>query len=533
MTRAFAGVSLIAILSCVGFGQAAESAPKFDLADVHASAKASNPYMSGGVLRGGRYDLRNATMVDLIRTAYSIDDNSRIQGGPAWLDTDRFDIVAKAPQSTSPESVKLMLQALLADRFKLVVHIDTKPMPVFALLMGKGKPKMKESDGKGPPGCQGQPQNPAPGEIPYTVVSCHGMSMETFAPMLRGMAPAYVTDPSVDQTGLKGSWDFDIKWTGKGGLAAAGSDGISMFDAIDKQLGLKLEAQKIAMSVVVVDSAKQKPTDNPPGVTASLPPPPPAEFEVAEIRPSRADETPNGRLQPGGRLDLQALPLRTLINLAWNFNSDDMVVGPKFLDSAKFDVLAKVSTAGGPANAPQIDIDDVRLMMRALLVDRFKMKVHMEDRPVSVYTLTAVKPKLQKADPSNRSGCKEGPGPDGKDPRIANPVNARLSTCLNMTMAQLAEQFQNIAGGYIRTSVVDATGIEGAYDVTLNFAPNGPAVQGGAAGQPAGGAAAAEPNGALSLFDAVNKQLGLKLEMQKRPIPVLIIDHIEEKPADN
>jgi uncharacterized protein (TIGR03435 family) len=172
-------------------------------------------------------------------------------------------------------------------------------------------------------------------------------------------------------------------------------------------------------------------------------------------------------------------------------------------------------------------------MLRALLVDRFKMKVHMEDRPVSVWTLTAVKPKLTKADPSNRTGCHEGPGADGKDPRIATPVLARLSTCQNMTMAQLAENFQNIAGGYIQTSVVDATGIEGAYDFTLSFSPNGAAVQGLAAGQPAGGAAASDPSGAISLFEAVNKQLGLKLEKQKRPIPVLVIDHIEEKPADN
>ena len=92
----------------------------------------------------------------------------------------------------------------------------------------------------------------------------------------------------VDSTGLKGSWDFDIKWTGRGQLAAAGADGISIFDAVDKQLGLKLELQKVPMPVIVVDSVNEKPTDNPPGAATSLPPTP-TEFEVAVVKPSTPD----------------------------------------------------------------------------------------------------------------------------------------------------------------------------------------------------------------------------------------------------
>jgi uncharacterized protein (TIGR03435 family) len=106
-------------------------------------------------------------------------------------------------------------------------------------------------------------------------------------------------------------------------------------------------------------------------------------------------------------------------------------------------------------------------------------------------------------------------------------------------MAQLAEQFQNFASGYIRTSVVDATRIEGAYDFTLSFAGAGVFNGGGRGGDTAPGAAAggapgaSDPNGAISLFDAVNKQLGLKLEQQKRTMPVLVIDHVEEMPTEN
>ena len=101
-------------------------------------------------------------MVDLIRTAYGIDDASKIQGGPSWLDLDRFDVIAKAPDGATQDSAKLMLQTLLADRFKLKVHEGTKPMPTYVLALGKGKPKIKESDGKGAPGCQAPPNQAPP-----------------------------------------------------------------------------------------------------------------------------------------------------------------------------------------------------------------------------------------------------------------------------------------------------------------------------------------------------------------------------------
>ena len=535
MNRALSATILVALLSGAGSGQSPQTpATTFELADVHVSAKTTNPFMRGGVLRGGRYEVRSASMVDLIRTAYGLDDNNKVVGGPSWLDTNRFDIIAKAPQSTSQENLKLMLQALLADRFKLVVHKDTKPMQVFVLSLGKGKPKLKEAAGSGPPNsCQGVPQTPQPGVIGYNVVSCHNMTMESFAQNVRGMANAYLTNPVIDSTGLKGSWDFEIKWTSRAQLSAAGADGISIFDAVDKQLGLKLEPQKAPMPVIVVDSVNDKPTDNPPGVSTSLPPPPPAEFEVANVKPSMPGATgQNARIQ-NGRVDIQNFPLKQLIMIAWDINGDEMVAGaPKSLNDLRFDVVAK-APAGGLGNEQTVDIDVLRQMLRALLVERFNLKTHMEDRPVDAYTLSAGKPKLQKADPSNRTGCKEGPGADGKDPRLANPVLNRLITCQNMTMAQFAEQLPNLANGYVHSGVLDATGLEGAWDFTINFSGIGLLRGGGAPGQPSGGASASDPNGALSLPDAVNKQLGLKLETQKRLVPVLVIDHIDEKPTDN
>jgi len=175
--------------------------------------------------------------------------------------------------------------------------------------------------------------------------------------------------------------------------------------------------------------------------------------------------------------------------------------------------------------------------VQALLIERFNMKVHMEDREVNAYTLIAVNPKMKKADPTNRTGCKEGPGPDGKDPRIATPILARLLNCQNMTMAQLAEALPTQAGGYIFSPVKNATGLEGAYDFTLSFSPVGLLNSGAnnttVPGSTSDASTASDPSGALSLFDAISKQLGLKLEKQKRMSPVLVIDHIDEKPTDN
>jgi hypothetical protein len=183
--------------------------------------------------------------------------------------------------------------------------------------LGKGKPKLKEAGGSGNTGCQGQPQTPRPGVIPYAIVSCHNMTMEAFAPTLRGIAGGYLTNPVVDSTGRKGAWDFDIKWAARALLGQAGADGISIFDAVDKQLGLKLEAQKISIPVIVVESANEKPTDNPPGVITSLPPPPPAEFEVTDIKPSPPGANMGGQgLMPGGRIELRGAPLKLLIQVA-------------------------------------------------------------------------------------------------------------------------------------------------------------------------------------------------------------------------
>jgi uncharacterized protein (TIGR03435 family) len=158
-------------------------------------------------------------------------------------------------------------------------------------------------------------------------------------------------------------------------------------------------------------------------------------------------------------------------------------------------------------------------MLRNLLVDRFKMVTHYENRLVDVYALVAAKPKLRKADPSSRTGCKS----NGGLPGIPTVV-----TCRNVTMTQFAEELNHhivIVASHRR--VVDTSGIQGAWDLTLTYR-----VRPGSGVVTADGVAP-DPGAGVSLFDAIEQQLGLKLQEARRRMPVFVIDHVEETPTEN
>jgi uncharacterized protein (TIGR03435 family) len=206
----------------------------------------------------------------------------------------------------------------------------------------------------------------------------------------------------------------------------------------------------------------------------------------------------------------------------------DQVTGvPKWADTERFDIVAKAPSAG--PSAPALDMQAVAPMIRALLADRFKMTYHTEERPVPAYSLVSAKPKMQKADPASRTFCKFGGGPAGA------PPGSEILTCQNITMAQFADRLQNLTPE-LSWPVLDATGIEGGWDFALMFS-RGAGMTGGGRGGDMGRADAAmpsasDPTGTLTLFEAVEK-LGLKLEVRKRPMPVVVIDHMEQKPTEN
>ena len=530
----------------VAYAQTPAAAPKFDAADISVRSHhgvTGQPGLTGGVLRGGRYDLRNGSMLDLIAMAYNISDPTLIVGGPSWLEYDRFDIAAKAPQGTSQPNLKLMLQALLAERFQLKLHNDTRVMDgAYNLSLGPGKHKLKEASGPGA-GCNGTPPPQPPPPIPINRGTCRGVTMAEFADLLRNLGNGYINGPVQDKTGLQGYWDFDVAFTPFQAQARAGADAITIPQFVERDLGLKLEPGKAPMPVTVVDSVNKTPSPNPSGTSASIPLPPAMEFDAATIKLSQSDSPPRLRCCQGGRIDGDGVTMRILFQVVFDITQDDLIANmPKWFNDTKYSIVAKTTTAiSGQGQNLQADIDDLKAMVRQLIAERFNLKYHYENRPVEAYTLLADKPKLAKADPNNRTAYKEGPQTGQTDQRTQ--ILGRMVTVKNMTMEQFAENLQRIANGYVRVPVEDKTGLEGAYDFTLVFSPIGLVGQGrnlppgananngGGPGGP-GGAEASDPNGAISLPDAINRQLGLKLEMRKRPMQVLVIDSIDEKPLE-
>jgi uncharacterized protein (TIGR03435 family) len=349
------------------------------------------------------------------------------------------------------------------------------------------------------------------------------------------MAGGYLDKPVVNSTKLEGSFDFDLKWTARNQLAAAGADGISVFDAVDKQLGLKLELLDSPMPVLVVDNVNRKPTDNLPGVAEALPPEKP-QFEASEIKPSPPGTRGIGvRYNQGGKIDAMGT-LRDLIAIANEILpnlASDFVIGPKFMETAHFTIVAKVPTTGigaaaregGRETAPPINI--ALMMMRSMLEERFKLETHKEDRPVTAYALVLKdQSKLKKAGESDRSNCRPDPG---AVPTSAGATPMQAMTCQNTTMEQLIKNLPQWANAYIDHPIVDKTGLQGGWNFTLMWSPRG-ALENRPANLQPGVGIASDPGG-ISLFDGVEK-LGLKLEKGTHPLPVIVVDHAEEKPID-
>jgi uncharacterized protein (TIGR03435 family) len=187
----------------------------------------------------------NVTLRACVRKAYGLRVFPPAQGGDP-LSTDRYDIIAKASGDASEEQTRLMFQALLEERFKLVVHRETKELPVFALVVGKKGPKFREvtDDGSGAEIGGGDGHQ----------IKAHHISMKMLAAALQG----YVGDPVLDETGLTGLYDLNLDFTVDESISA---EGPRIFEAVREQLGLKLEARKGPAEVIVIDHV-EKPSAN-------------------------------------------------------------------------------------------------------------------------------------------------------------------------------------------------------------------------------------------------------------------------------
>jgi uncharacterized protein (TIGR03435 family) len=217
-----------------------------------------------GLEPGGRLVVRNSTFREMLLIAnYSLSKRlmnllggELIVGGPSWIDSDRFDVVAKAPPDASPDTVRSMLQSVLADRFHLVFHREARPLRAYALKASDHIKLQRSSPGKDS-GCG--PGDGVPGLIHRV---CHNMTMAALAAALPGLASYYVDLPVVDRTGLDGAYDFHLDWAPihraedeVGGPPVIG-DGATMFDAIGR-LGLKLEEGRYPVTVVAIDRVEK------------------------------------------------------------------------------------------------------------------------------------------------------------------------------------------------------------------------------------------------------------------------------------
>lgn len=272
-----------------------EMPPAFEVASVkpvEARHRGAGPLRGGpGTNSPGRLS-GIASMKTLLLRAYDV--TAYQLSGPGWMDTERYEIDARIPAGATREQVATMLQSLLAQRFRLAVHRETHELPVFELTAGRGGPKLLESsissEEAGNPrltaGPDGYPELAAGSKLSHSYEVVIGGSdgaryqhwarhetMQQLAARLSSQLNRLV----IDRTGLTGQYDFSLSWTTDGGTIArtdpppdmiethntpVSDPGLTLFSALQKELGLRLESKKASVPVVVVDHIEKVPTAN-------------------------------------------------------------------------------------------------------------------------------------------------------------------------------------------------------------------------------------------------------------------------------
>jgi uncharacterized protein (TIGR03435 family) len=240
---------------------AKDADPSFEVATI----KPTKPDSQGKYFRmqQNKFTTLNTTLADLIKDAYGVQDK-QIIGAPAWVFSDGYDLAGQpdVPGQPNQEQMRIMLRKLMADRFKLAFHKDEKEMPAYVLTVAKGGPKMKKSEAD--PNEGGGRFFRALGVLTFT-----NSTMRDFADLLQA---AVMDRPVVDQTALTGKWDFLLKWTpdetqfaGMGMKMPTPVETADapppLFTALPEQIGLKLDATKAQVPVIVFDHV-ERPSEN-------------------------------------------------------------------------------------------------------------------------------------------------------------------------------------------------------------------------------------------------------------------------------
>ena len=217
--------------------------PAFEVASI-------KPNQAGGGVSAirvttGRVTMEGVSLKKLTLWAYGIpDDREYALAGPDWLTSERFDMQASYPADTPPETVRQMTRALLADRFKLALHKETRQLPIYILTVAKNGPKIHAVE-------DGQARTSGrSGHFEATKIT-----MQHFA----DLAANFLGREVRNETGLEGVFDFKLEWAPD---ELRAGDGASLFTALQEQLGLKLEGRKGPVDVLVVDHIEKMPTAN-------------------------------------------------------------------------------------------------------------------------------------------------------------------------------------------------------------------------------------------------------------------------------
>jgi uncharacterized protein (TIGR03435 family) len=243
---------LAILLTAIGWLAAQPAAREFEAASVKPASPDATDFgvdTDPGLLR-----VEAQTLRDMVRIAYRVND-SQVVGGPKWAGSDRFDITGRANGPAGERELYAMLQSLLADRFKLAIHRETRTAQGYALVVAKGGIKMQKSESTESNSRGGRGR-----------IDAQGFSMHQFAERLTRVMRA----PVEDATETPGGFNFSLIWTPDDASAKPlatdrpavdDSSAPSIFTALQEQLGLKLESRKVTMEVVLIDRA-EKPGEN-------------------------------------------------------------------------------------------------------------------------------------------------------------------------------------------------------------------------------------------------------------------------------
>jgi len=238
MMRAMATAGLV-VLTSQAFGQA------FEVASIKPNVSGDG-HSSTHTSKGGA-TMRNVSLKQCIEMAYDVKDYAL--SGPDWLGSERFDIVAKPPSGTPEDQFKPMMQALLADRFKMTVHREPKTLSAYALVVGKNGPQLQKTEVG-----DGSHMN-HDGHNGKSKLTGQRVSM----PRLADFLARQLDRPVIDMTELTGVFDLKLEWADE---RQPTPDGPSIYTALQEQLGLKLEARKLPVEILVIDHVEKVPTEN-------------------------------------------------------------------------------------------------------------------------------------------------------------------------------------------------------------------------------------------------------------------------------